>query len=109
MDKQHAIEKLREWFATQKTVADGKHPLTIAPVWHSRGSERICHNAWLIAVTDDEHGTRIENITPFVAVVIGEKMDPNTGGIKSPVRWMTTQQSQRLEQELGIELIVEFV
>ncbi len=110
MEKEHAIAKLKEWFATQKTVVKGKHPLTVAPVYHCRGSETTTvFNAWLIAVTDDENGTRIEDITPFVAPIIGERFDPNCGGIKSPVRWQTTIQSQRLAEALGIEITLEFV
>lgn len=76
--------------------------IVTAPVYRTRSG--AVHNVWLFAAACEEYGIRIVNITSWVAVALGEKLDPNTGGIKSPVTWMTNQQVYSLSELVGFKL-----
>jgi len=103
MDRPFAIELLKRWFGSQHHTSEGKHQVLTAPVWRSRDKVRV-HNAWLIAVEDEDGSNIIQNITAAVAAAMGLKYDRKTGGIPSPATWLTIQQVQQLGQLLDLTL-----
>jgi hypothetical protein len=103
MDDAFAMDMLNQWFDSQGKDLVGRSSLTIAPIWRSKTNHQRVHNVWLIAVNDGS-GTHIMDASAHVAKVIGEKFQPDSGGILSNGPEVVGAQAKKLADTLGIKL-----